>query len=252
MEENNHNWISYSYKSGDESDLEDLLILFEKKIGGKREPYYSRSGAIDIVSFFEIFIPFTSGVVITLLLEKYFEGLLDTDELTSVGKKHKTEIIAWYKNVESNIKKLLSPIAKPPKKVFSRYTNQQTEKAAALRVSFGKIECYIVLNHSTINERLIENLPYAITSIIEYLKTSGLPEETHVLQLYYDIEDYNWKYLFLPTANGFGNFIDRYVDLTTGELVHLNSPDDFVNTFLPVLQDRYKFLVNPFRYNEKG
>lgn len=243
-------WITYSYHGKNESDLEGLINLFENAVGGKRQPYGIRAGAIDLLTFFDIVIPFTAGVALTPLVKKYFEGLLNADELKNLGEKHRLELANWYDKIGSNIKKLISPVAHSPKAVLPRYTFQGSEKAAALRVDFGEIECFIVLNHTAINDELISKIPETITSIIHNLMSFGLPEETHVLQLYYDRKNREWRYLFMPTTNGFGNYIDRYVDLKTGELVHLNAPEDFVKTFFPDIQDRYKFLINPFRYKK--
>lgn len=251
MEENNNSWVSYSYHIGDEPDLEGLIALLENEVGGERHPYGARFGAIDLVTFFEIVIPFTAGVSLTPVLKKYFEGLLNADDIKKLGEKHRQEIIGWFKNVEANIKSLLSPIINSPKVVLPRYSFQGVEKAAALKILLGGVECFIVLNHTTVNKGLMDEIPKAVSSTIKLLMARGLPPETRVLQLYYDNTVSDWKFLFLPTTNGFGNYIDRYIDLESGELVHLNSPQDFVKTFFPDKQDRYKFLVDPFRYQEK-
>lgn len=246
-----NDWITYSYSSNEEADLEILINLFENSVGGKRQPYGMRARAIDLLTIFEIVIPFTTGVAITPVLKKYFEGLLNADELKKLGDKHRSELSSFYIKVRSNLKQLISPVVNSPKAVFPSYTFQGFEQAAALRIDFGGIECFIVLNNTSINDELINKIPEAVTSIIHMLMNNGLPEETHVLQLYYDRNERDWRYLFMPTTKGFGNYINRYVDLKTGEIVYLNRPEDFVKTFLPDLQDRYKFLVDPYRYKTK-
>lgn len=244
-------WITYSYRKSENADLEELINLFENSIGGIRKPYGIRAGAIDLVTMFEIVIPFTTGIAINTILKKYFEGLLNADELKKLGEKHRSEITGFYKKVRSNLKKIIFPIINSPKNIFPCYTFQGAEKAAAIRVEFGAVECFIVLNNTSINKELINKIPAALTSLIHTIITYGLPEETHVLQLYYDKDERDWRYLFMPTVNGFGNYIDRYVDLKTGELVYLNRPEDFFNTFLPDIRDRYKFLVDPYRHTDR-
>lgn len=244
-------WITYSYRKSEETDLEVLINHFENSVGGMRNPYGMRAGAIDLVTIFEIVIPFTTGVAVTPILKKYFEGLFNADKLKNLGEIHRNEIAGFYNKVRSNLKQIVSPIINSPGTIFPSYTFQGVEKSAALRVEFGGIECFVVLNNASMNEGLINKIPEAVTSVIHMLMDYGLPEETHVLQLFYDREKSNWRYLFMPTTRGFGNYIDRYVDLQTGELVHLNRPEDFVKTFLPDIQDRYKFLVDPYRYKNK-
>lgn len=246
-----NNWITYSYRKSEEADLEVLINHFENSVGGMRKPYGMGARAIDLVTIFEIVIPFTTGVAVTPILKKYFEGLLNANELKNLGEKHRNEIAGFYNKVSSNLKQIVSPIQNSLGAIFPSYTLQGVEKAAALRVEFGGIECFIVLNNASINEELINKIPEAVRSVIHMLMDYGLPEETHVLQLYYDREESNWRYLFMPTTRGFVNYIDRYVDLKTGELVHLNRPEDFVKTFLPDMKDRYKFLVDPYRYKNK-
>lgn len=252
MTKNTDSWVSYKYYSGDEAALDEYLKLFEDVVGGNRQPHWGRVGGIDLVTFLEIVISFTAGVTITPLLKKYFEGLLNADELKNLGSKHRAEIRDWFKKVEDNIRKLIAPIIEDQKpSIF--HTNFHIEgKALALRVHFRDVECFIVLNHATISKSLLDSVPQAVTKVINYLITHGVPEDTHVIQIYYDIESEEWRYLFMPTSQGFGSFIDRYVDFKTGELININRSDDFVKTFLPSVEDRLKFLVDSERYKNRN
>lgn len=250
MKKDTESWVTYNYYSGDEAALDGYIKLFEDVVGGNRKPYWARAGAIDLVTFLDIVIPFTAGVALTPLIKKYFEGLLNADELKNLGSKHRVEIRDWFKKVENNIAKLISPIVDDSNPAIFHINSQVKGKALALRVHFGHVECFIVLNHATISKSLIESVPRAVTNVINLLMIHGVPEDTHVIQIYYDIRSDEWRYLFIPTSQGFGNFIDRYIDFKTGELISINSSEEFVKTFLPSVEDRLKFLVDSERYKK--
>jgi hypothetical protein len=107
----------------------------------------------------------------------------------------------------------------------------------------------VILNHKEMSPRLISSLPKGILSSLRYLCEEGFSERVVAFQLYYDRQSEQWVYLLAPTVEGFGNYIDRYVDLRDGEIRYIDSQADFIRKFCPVPDDTYKFIVSPFRDN---
>jgi hypothetical protein len=50
--------INFVYQQSEEKDLEDFLSELQDEVGGERNPYYSRHGAIDLVAFLSIVATF--------------------------------------------------------------------------------------------------------------------------------------------------------------------------------------------------
>lgn len=239
--------VEYSYRGSEESVVNDTIRLFEAEVGGERKPYAMRLGAIDLVTFLEIVVSFVAGVAITPVLSKYFEGLLGADGLKKLGEEHRMAINGWFSKLESDFEKLLTALKNLLKAGPPRFIFKKKEKALALRIRLGYAECFIVLNHSSMDPTLFHRLPQAIARLLRYVAEYGLPDDAHVLQLYFDGKTKDWKYLFMPTSSGFGRWIDRYVDLETSETVHVRSQSEFNKTFGPSYEDEWKFLVGPFR-----
>ena len=88
--------VTYMYNMDDERQLSVYLEELEKRVGGKREPYGSRWGAIDLVPFLEIAIAFVAGLAAESVIAKYFEGLFNSEAAKNLGEKHRKQIEDWF------------------------------------------------------------------------------------------------------------------------------------------------------------
>jgi len=239
--------VNYAYPQLTEEELEDFLDHLEKQLGGRRAPYAGKAGAIDLVSFLEIALVFTASVVIKTVVQKYFEGLLNTDGIKKLGEERRNQLHEWFVNFKEDVSELLASVRTGLQLLRTPFTFRGSEKAIVLELNLPKCKLLIVLNHSNLTPQLFENLAEGILAAIRFLSEKGAPDDCPSVQLYFASESQSWKYLLIPSRENYGRWIDRYIDLDTGEIKRVASPSDFVDIFQPPSDDEYKFLISPFR-----
>ncbi|MDI6759729.1 MAG: hypothetical protein QMD05_02765 [Candidatus Brocadiaceae bacterium] len=240
--------LEYHYPKHEECEYKNLLGVLEREFGGTREPYLLKAGAIDLVTFFEIVLSFTVSLTIKPVISKYLEGFLNTDKVKQLGEEHRKIITDWFLRLESDVSKLIDLIQRID---IKRIPIEDKERALAITIYLGKrTTLYVVLNHEARTPRLMANLPIGLTKAVRFLAERGIPEDALVCQLYFDKETEKWKYLFMPSLKGLGNWIDRYVDLDKDEIRRIYSQAEFLKIFQPNEQDKFKFLVGPFRESQ--
>lgn len=235
--------ITYSYSQVDEGQVLPLVNYLEKQFGGQKKPYYSKFGALDIVSFLEIAVSFS----VLPYLKKYLEGLLSFDEAKKLGENHRDNLIKYYDYIESNVQKIVEVINYQYVSGLPKIKFNENEKALVLFLPLGRLSIYVVINHLKINNILITKIPIGVKNAFKYILTNKLPDNLLSIQLYFSVKYKEWRYLFIPSSDAFGNFINRYVDLQTGKLHLINSQSEFIDLFGVVDEDKYKFLITPFR-----
>jgi hypothetical protein len=235
----------YEYAHTNEPSLEPLLTSFEVELGGTRQPFAGRAGAIDLVTVLELVITFVAGVAVQSILEKYFEGLFHGEAVQKLGEDHRKQILSWLSQVRSDIAETMDVI-EPLIHTHFVHTRFGEKYAIALVIPLGRITLYAVLNHAPVTEELLRDLPNGIIKAIRFVVENTLPEDAHSAQLYFDRDSREWKYLLVPTANGFGRWVDRYIDLVSGAVKTIGSRQEFHKVFRPESADEYRFLVSPF------
>lgn len=239
--------INFVYRKSEEDDLDAFLSNVQNEVGGDRKPYFSKHGALDLVSFLEISIILIAGVSLRPVIQKYFEGLLNADSLKKLGEEHRKQIAAWFAEVEDSLSKMVDAVHSHLSLIHTSFTFHGKEEAITLEIPTDAGSLYVVLNHKNVSPILLKNLPKGIVSAIRFIYESGFRDETVAFQLYYDRESQEWAYLFAPSIQGFGNYIDRYVDLRNNRIESVSSPLEFSKLFQPSVEDEFKFLVSPFR-----
>jgi len=236
--------ITYSYSTSDERKLEPLLVELEQELGGERRPYYMRAGALDLVTVLELVVSVTVAVPVS----KYFEGLFLGDKAQSLGQKHREQILGWFSRLSSEIEHVVQVGQLLLK---SRFVDVSLsiggDGAIAIVVPIDSVYLYAVLNHTGISKEVEHNLSKGLINAIKFLLTHPVPEDSIVLQLYFDKISKRWKYLLVPTPQMFGRWIDRYIDLDTEQVQFVRSREQFFEIFRPESHDEYKFLISPFR-----
>ena len=240
--------INYVYRQSEERDLEDFLPELQDEVSGEITPYISGRGVFDLVTFLSISVTFVViPHILTPVVSKYLEGLLDFDTVKDLGKAHREQIAKWFRRIGIEIHGLVRAIQEKQISTGKSFTFQKKKEALALEIStkFGSI--YIVLNHKHISPTLLENLPRAVVKAIRYLHENPPLEQAIGFQLYYDALSQDWIYLFAPTTQGFGYYVDRYIDLRTQQIKLISSRSEFIKLFQPASEDELKFLISPFR-----
>lgn len=116
----------------------------------------------------------------------------------------------------------------------------------ALTYYLGEIPLYVVINHNTMSAELIRNIPNGVIKAIRFVIENELPNIIRILQLYFEKSSHQWKYLLAPSDEGFGRWIDQYIDLDAQIIHKIDSRRKFLEIFHPDSKDELKFLVNPF------
>lgn len=241
--------ISYVYLENDEVSLNPILESFEKEIGGERHPYGMRMGAIDLVTFIEFVITFIAGASLGEILKNYLSGLVAADSAKGLGEKHREIIKNWLNNVEQGFNQLIKTVKQKFDGGFRAPTFEDKEQPIAICIHISDIEIFIILNQHNITDEAFGLLPNAIVRTLSFIAENGLPEDTFVLQLYFDSQKNDWCYLFAPSKNAFGHYIDRIININTGEITIIKSAKEFI-AFTEISEsDGIKFLVDPFRYD---
>ena len=220
--------VDYSYSSKDEEELSPILTSLEKRLGGERRPYGGRAGAIDLVTFLEVVISLVASATLGKVLESYFSGLLRTEDTKTIGQQHRETIERWLNNVKIGLQEIVAAIEERLKSRKHLSTFFGKEQPFAIRFQIGQITCYVVINQPHITQEALDILPNAIIRVVRFFAEVGIPEDATVVQLFFDSKSSDWRYLLAPTREGFGHFIDRVIDIKTGEIYsRITSADSF-------------------------
>lgn len=239
--------IDLNYRKSNESELEDFLTVVEREVYATRNPSGARAGATDLVTIVGVAIGIAAGISVRPVVQKYFEGLLNADGLKQLGEKHRAELLAWFADFRNGLSGIIDCIQETLHLIHTSFSLSGKELAITLEIPTPFGELYVVLNHRNLSPPLLKHLPGDIVSAVRFIYETGFTDGTVVFQLYYDRVSGEWPYLFAPTTRGFGNHIDRYVDLRNGRIEHISSLAQFRELFDPAVEDEFKFLVSPFR-----
>jgi len=244
--------IEYHYSPGEEATLDPALSALQKEIGGQRRPWGIRAGAIDLVTFLEFVITFVAGATLGDALQSYLAGLAGTEKAKTLGERHHAVIVQWLAKVQESLGRLVTSARKRFRAGLVAPHFQGKEQPMAIRIGLGRIECFIVLNGCHVSDDALDRLPAAVIRMLQFIAEVGLPEESTVLQLCLDPVSRDWRYLLVPSQQAFGRFVDRIIDLSTGQLLTLHSSQEFIELLGVTEPDGFKFLVDPYRYADAG
>lgn len=237
--------LRYSYNYRDEQDIEPLIAKIEKEFGGVRAPYDRSYGAIDIVALVTITATFLTASAFQVLVDKYFEGFLNAEGVVKLGEKHRQQIERWFSEVKKEVE--LASNSLEPLRNSHTIGVLGNEEATLLAMPLGDKVLYVVLNHVACTPEILSNLPQGLINALRLAVENQLPEDSNLLQLYFDKTSKHWKFLFAPKMETYGRWIDRYVNLETRKVHTLKSRKEFLEIFRPDSKDEFKFLLSPFR-----
>lgn len=225
-----------------DSEVYDITTLTKEHGNLHTEEWWTRSGAIDIVTYLEIIFGSSIFRAITKpIIEGYFKGLIDEDYFKGVGKLHK-------KFIQSDIEYLKNYLVAFYKVFISK--KQEDRDAIAIIENIEDVTLYAILNAYKSNLYLTESLAEAIvkTYALVTLKLIDI-QEPKIIQLYPDFNKNTWDYLFIPSTNAFGKFIDRYYSFSRNEIFTIETIEGFISIFEVQDLDEYKYLINPKLYS---
>lgn len=198
----------------------------------------SGNGVIDLVtmlefSFGQLFINYLAKPI----LESYNKGLINEEYFKELGNKHRTSLM-----------NKLSKITPYFNDVFPNFIKEKKieEKGILLVEIFDKFQLFICLNEKRMTEELINDFPAALTNTYSIIELGILElEEPKIVQLYPNFEKQIWDYLFIPTNEGFGKFIDKYYCFSENKIYTISSVDEFIKKFNITDLNEYKIIINP-------
>lgn len=181
-----------------ELEIEEIKEIFHG-FEVKTERRGIKAGAIDILTIIEISLGF--------VVAQYFRGLI-----SEAGK-------STWKSIASGLKKYLDK-------------NKRDKDATALIFYLNEIPIYAIERfHDDYAECSINAIPTALIKADSFFRKYGIPEDARLMQIFQDPETKKWKYLFLPSTEAFGSYIDRIVDLDTFELFRPADQKEFIEYF---------------------
>jgi hypothetical protein len=170
------------------------------------------------------------------LAEGFLKGLLGEDYLKQFGKSVLDTVIREIGALNNYYHSFY--------KVFIK--NQASNpKSISIREEFEGYNIYAVLNGSQMTEKLSKNLADAIVKTFALISSKDLiAEHPKILQLYPNFSTETWDYVFAPTTQAYGKFIDRYYDLKDNQYYFVTSAEEFIDLFNISNLDEYKFIIS--------
>lgn len=238
---------SYRYSQRDGERFEPFLSELEAEFGGKRVPWGIRGGAIDLVTAFEVVVTWEAlSFVQKAIIGKYLDGFLNTDVIKKVGANHRQEINLLSKSATNALRGLCHRLSVMVQNGLDGIA-LNSDLAVTLIFQIEDLSCHVAVNQYGLDNRAAELIPEALDRVVQLKSIGFIPRDAHTSQLFFDSESSSWRYLFIPTNEGFGNHIDRYINLEDGETSLLSGNREFIEQFSPSHEDKLKFLVSPFR-----
>lgn len=225
--------IKYSSNSEIAKKTVDELKVVSNKYGNVQINSWShRAGLIDLVTIIEIAI----GWYIVEAAKNYAGGFIGLDWFNKIGQESRKMVKFQLEYLRSFLRDTFN------EKIISN--DHHIERAISLVIHVDETTLYVVLNHSKMNQDLINTLPEGLARAICYLENNNIGDDyVNTSQLYPNFDESSWDYLFVPTKESFGNYVDRYIDLKTGKMHVLNSTEHFTDKFKIDEDDKYKLII---------
>jgi hypothetical protein len=226
--------IKFKYRSGLElpKDEHEFLTINSKKFGiTEIRTYSSRFGSLDL----DLFIETTLQFYVLRSFESFAKGFIGEDWLKNLGIESRKILESEMINAKYFIKAYYE--------VFVKSKNNR-KKAVVISEMIEDVTLYAVINHHKITEELLNRLPHALVDTYGRISLGYINVESKTCQLFPDFEDNTWRFLFTPTYEGFGNFIDQYFDFKLNQMIKVESKSDFLEKFDITDEDKYKLIIN--------
>lgn len=225
--------IKYSSNSEIAKKTVDELEVISNKYGNVQINSWShRAGLIDLVTIIEIAI----GWYILEAAKNYAGGFIGLDWFNKMGQESRNIVVFQLEYFRSFLRDIFN------KKIISN--DHTEERAVSIVTEINDTKLYVVLNHPKINQRLVNTLPEGIAQAICYIENNNLGNDfVNICQLYPNFDESSWNYLFIPSSEALGNYVDRYINLKSGKMYGINSSKNFIDRFKIDEDDICKLII---------
>ncbi|CAI8722107.1 hypothetical protein [Chryseobacterium sp. IT-36CA2] len=231
--------IHIKYKNSLDNSEVDAISEFTKRYGELTLSKKSGgSGSIDLVSFIEFSL---GGYLINYLakpiFESYNKGLINEEYFQKLGTDHRKKIIDKTSKIFPYFNGL-----------YLNFLNSKKDQQESISLveNFENFSLYVSLNEKRMTEELLNQFPEALCNTYSIISLRLLElDEPHIVQLYPNFETQTWDYLFMPTVDGFGKFIDKYYSFSENKIHYLATADEFIQKFNITDLSEYKLIINP-------
>lgn len=232
--------INYGSKTKlTEEEIEQITTVSNRYGNVQIKKWGSRSGAIDLITTVEIFF---LSFVAKPILDGFFKGLFGEAYFKNLGESVREGVAKEIEDFKSYLTSL-----------FQVFISQKLndEDAIAIVEQIEGVVYYAVLNHNKATEKLIAELPEALVRAIGEVSLKRINvTEPFTVQLYPNFESETWDYLFIPTVDGYGDYINRYYDFSLRQTISISTREEFYNTFNIDERDTYKQIISA-KYHEQ-
>jgi hypothetical protein len=220
-----HITITYKDKELTKDELEQLISLSREHGDVEVQKRGSGSGALDLLNYIEI-----------KLFDELIKGLFGADYLKGLGSTVFKSIIHEVSAIGDYYASIY--------KIFIKGLEPKSRSIAIVE-EFEGHTIYAVLNYSQFSEKLARDLAEAIVKTFSLISSKRMIlESPKVLQLYPNFSTQTWDYVFAPTTQAYGKFIDRYYDFKDDEIHIVHTAEEFLDLFNVSDLDEYRFIIS--------
>ena len=219
-------------------EINQIITISQKHGNVKVEKWDHRFSAIDIVTFLEVSL---GGCVIAALnqtiIQGYIKGLVGESFFKNAGEKHRLLLKNEIEPIINYLKAFYD--------IFVVKKNTEPESIALVEM-IEDCTLYVTLNPSRTSEKLANSLAEALVKTYALISLKLIEvDNPRIIQLYPDFDKQEWDYLFIPTINAFGKYIDKYYCFSENKICNINSANDFIEKFKITDIDEYKLIISP-------
>lgn len=215
------------------SEAEQYFISKESRNFGVVDikTYTSKFGALDLVSIIDSTLTF----VVLKNSIAFAEGFIGEEWFKNLGKTTRQELASEIIQAKNFIKAYYEIFVK---------NNDITQEAFVISETIGEVNLFVVINHYRMTEELLNKLPQALVDCYGKISLGYIKIHSNTCQLFPDFATDEWRYLFNPSYQGFGNYVDQYFDLEVNKQFKIKTKAEFLEKFNLNNQDKYKLIIN--------
>ena len=226
--------IKYNDSEIADRDISEITNL-SSKYGNVDVKKYGgiRSSALDLVSILEFSIATGAGKIIS---DAYLKGLLGESYIKELGESTRGFILSSVSGIGNYISAFY--------KVFIS-KQRASQKAITFVEQFENYTIYVVLNDNKMTQTLADSVAQSLVKLYSFIALRRIETDTpKVLQLYPNYDTDRWDYVFAPTTQAYGKYIDRYFSLEDESFHYIDSVEEFINKFQITDFDEFKFIIS--------
>jgi hypothetical protein len=221
-----------------QDEINQILFISQKYGRVEVEKWGIRGGAIDLVTYLEIVFGYSVVRAVTKpIVEGYLKGLMGETFFKNIGERHQLLFSDEIEHLKNYLKAF-----------YDVFIAKKTMNTQSIAIVENVEDCmlYVTLNSHSVSEKLQNHLADALVRTFALISLKLIETtDPKVIQLYPNFDTQEWDYLFIPTINAFGKYIDRYYCFSENKIYSINSASEFIEKFQITDIDEYKLIINP-------